>query len=202
MKEHIYNKLVRDNVPDIIREQGGTPVIRTLGDEEYVQCLENKLREEVGEFLEERTLDELGDIIEVLEELAHLQGWTDWEIRHARSEKAQRNGIFRERIFLEKVLEDGHEEEADMADFFNAALPFVAMGLTIALLAANGRRGRKNYLTEGMCLGLALGVGLADALHMELGLAMSLGMLLGAALGQLAPKGGKESSKEDDHETH
>lgn len=88
MKEHIYNKLVRDNVPDIIREQGGTPVIRTLGDEEYVQCLENKLREEVGE------------------ELAHLQGWTDWEIRHARSEKAQRNGIFRERIFLEKVLED------------------------------------------------------------------------------------------------
>lgn len=106
MKEHIYNKLVRGNVPDIIREQGGTPVIRTLGDEEYVQCLENKLREEVGEFLEERTLDELGDIIEVLEELAHLQGWTDWEIRHARSEKAQRNGIFRERIFLEKVLED------------------------------------------------------------------------------------------------
>ena len=90
MKEHIYNKLVRDNVPDIIREQGGTP----------------ELREEVGEFLEERTLDELGDIIEVLEELAHLQGWTDWEIRHARSEKAQRNGIFRERIFLEKVLED------------------------------------------------------------------------------------------------
>ena len=75
MKEHIYNKLVRDNVPDIIREQGGTPVIRTLGDEEYVQCLENKLREEVGEFLEERTLDELGDIIEELEELAHLQGW-------------------------------------------------------------------------------------------------------------------------------
>lgn len=42
----------------------------------------------------------------MLEELAHLQGWTDWEIRHARSEKAQRNGIFRERIFLEKVLED------------------------------------------------------------------------------------------------
>lgn len=70
-----------------------------------------------------------------------------------------------------------------MAEFFNAALPFVAMGLTIALLAANGRRGRKNYLTEGMCLGLALGVGLADALHMELGLAMSLGMLLGGGPG-------------------
>ena len=29
-----------------------------------------------------------------------------------------------------------------------------------------------------------------------------LTILLGAALGQLAPKGGKESTKEDDHETH
>ena len=106
MKERIVNKLVRDYIPDIIQEQGQTPVFRTLDDQEYAQCLEQKLREEVGEFLEERTLDELGDIIEVLEELAHLQGWTDWEIRHARSEKAQRNGIFRERIFLEKVLED------------------------------------------------------------------------------------------------
>lgn len=106
MKERIVNKLVRDYIPDIIREKGQTPVIRTLDDEEFIQCLEKKLREEVEEFLEEKNLDELGDILEVLEELAHLQGWTDWEIRHARSEKAQRNGIFRERIFLEKVLED------------------------------------------------------------------------------------------------
>ena len=106
MKERIVNKLVRDYIPDIIREKGQTPVIRTLDDEEFIQCLEKKLRDEVGELLEEKNRDELGDILEVLEELAHLQGWTDWEIRHARSEKAQRNGIFRERIFLEKVLED------------------------------------------------------------------------------------------------
>ena len=82
-----------------------------------------------------------------------------------------------------------------MADFFNAALPFVAMGLTIALLAANGRRGRKNYLTEGMCLGLALGVGLADALHMELGLAMSLGMLLGRPWASWRPKAGRNLAR-------
>ena len=66
-----------------------------------------KLREEVEEFLEEKNLDELGDILEVLEELAHLQGWTDGEIRRAKEEKAQRNGAFRKRVFLEKVLEEG-----------------------------------------------------------------------------------------------
>ena len=65
-----------------------------------------KLREEVEEFLEEKNLDELGDILEVLEELAHLQGWTDGEIRHTREEKAQTTGLFRERVFLEKVIEE------------------------------------------------------------------------------------------------
>lgn len=89
-----------------------------------------------------------------------------------------------------------------MGDLFMAAIAVLAFVVLVALLWSNQKREKENYLTEGMCLGLALGVGLADALHMELGLAMSLGMLLGAALGQLAPKGGKKSTKEDDHETH
>ena len=96
MKERIVNKLVRDYIPDIIREKGQTPVIRTLDDEEFIQCLEKKLREEVEEFLEEKNLDEL----------AHLQGWTDGEIRHTREEKAQTTGLFRERVFLERVVEE------------------------------------------------------------------------------------------------
>ena len=44
MKERVYNKLVRDNIPDIIRESGETPVIRTLEDEEFRECLGCKLR--------------------------------------------------------------------------------------------------------------------------------------------------------------
>ena len=106
MKERVYNKLVRDSIPDIIQEKGETPVFRTLDDGEFARCLEEKLREEVEEFLAEKSLGELGDILEVLEALARLQGWTAGEIRQAREEKAQRNGVFRERLFLEKVIEE------------------------------------------------------------------------------------------------
>lgn len=105
MAERVYNKLVRDNIPDIIREQGETPVVRTLGDEEYEACLHKKLREEVEEFLSESTLDELSDILEVLEALAGFHGWTDGEIQKARRDKAEARGAFRERVFLEKVIE-------------------------------------------------------------------------------------------------
>lgn len=105
MAERVYNKLVRDYVPDIIREQGETPVIRTLDDGEYEACLQKKLREEVEEFIAESTLDELSDILEVLEALAGVQGWTDGEIQKARRDKAEARGAFRERIFLEKVIE-------------------------------------------------------------------------------------------------
>lgn len=104
MKERVYNKLVRDNIPDIIREGGETPVIRTLEDGEYRECLGKKLREEVEEFLQESNLDELSDILEVLEALANLEGWTDGEIQRTRRNKAESRGAFRERVFLEKVI--------------------------------------------------------------------------------------------------
>ncbi len=113
MAERVYHKLVRDNIPDIIREQGETPVIRTLDDGEYEACLQTKLREEVEEFLLECNLDELSDILEVLEAFSKLHGWTDGEIQKVRRDKAERRGSFRERVFLEKVIEDTEEEPDD-----------------------------------------------------------------------------------------
>ena len=62
------------------------------------------------EFLADSNLDELSDILEVLEALAGLHGWTDGEIQKVRRDKAERRGAFRERVFLEKVLEDTEEE--------------------------------------------------------------------------------------------
>ena len=83
-------------------------------------------------------------------------------------------------------------------------MPFIAIGLAIALLAANARRGRerKNYLTEGMCLGLALGRGLSGLLQMELGLAMSLGLLLGGGFGPAGAQGQEVDKTEEEERDH
>ena len=65
--ERIYNKLVRDNIPSIIKGNGATPITRILNEEEYKKELEKKLYEEYNEVLEasgEDRIEELADMIE------------------------------------------------------------------------------------------------------------------------------------------
>lgn len=95
-----YNKLVRDNIPDIIRAQGETPVVRTLDDEEYRLCLVKKLREETEEFCESGELEELADILEVVFALAKAQGRTVDELMDAYRRKHEARGGFDKRVFL------------------------------------------------------------------------------------------------------
>ena len=67
--ERIYNKLVRDNIPNIIKEKGEEPITRILSDEEYKKELEKKLNEEYQEVLEasgSERVEELADMLEVI----------------------------------------------------------------------------------------------------------------------------------------
>ena len=66
----IYNKLVRDKIPQIIEEKGGKAEIRILSDEEYRTFLEAKLDEEVAEYHRDQCAEELADILEVVYALA------------------------------------------------------------------------------------------------------------------------------------
>lgn len=70
-----------------------------------------------------------------------------------------------------------------MFDFLKAALPFVIIGLCLAILSANYKEGKKTYLSEGMSIGMCFGVAIAASLKMNLGLGISLGMLIGEAIG-------------------
>ena len=74
-------------------------------------------------------------------------------------------------------------------EFMHAALPWIAMGLLLAVFLARGTSRKKDketkedYGSEGMALGMCFGVAMASALHLDIGLGLTLGMLLGLAVG-------------------
>lgn len=101
----VYNKLVRDNIPDIIRKNGEIPHTSILDDEEYLQELKTKLIEETNEFIESEEIVELADILEVVEFLARAKGSNLDEVLKLKENKASKNGAFEKKIFLEYVEE-------------------------------------------------------------------------------------------------
>jgi len=99
-----YDKLVRDRIPDIIRAKGTEPKVRlAASDAEYAHLLREKLREEVAEYLESGSPEELADILEVVRSLASLTGHTPAQVEELRTAKAAARGGFRDRIILEEA---------------------------------------------------------------------------------------------------
>lgn len=70
-----------------------------------------------------------------------------------------------------------------MKDFIFAALPFIIIGICLAIIFANCNNKEKVYLSEGLAIGMCFGVAVASALHINLGLGISIGMLIGEAIG-------------------
>ena len=99
----IYNKLVRDKIPEIIEESGKTCEIEILSDEGYLQMLDKKLDEELAEYHQEQNIEELADLLEVLYATAKARGYSIEELDHVRSEKKKVRGGFDKKILLKSV---------------------------------------------------------------------------------------------------
>ena len=103
----IYNKLVRDKIPEIIKFNGEMPVTRILNDLEYKEELEKKLYEEYQEVLNssgKERIEELADMLEIIKYLAKLENSTLEEVITIAKEKSIKRGAFDNKIFLESVL--------------------------------------------------------------------------------------------------
>ena len=96
----IYNKLVRDKIPEIIEEGGGKAEIRILSDEEYRTFLEAKLDEEVGEYHRDQTPEELVDILEVVYALASARGISQSDLQTLYQKKHNARGGFERKLLL------------------------------------------------------------------------------------------------------
>jgi predicted house-cleaning noncanonical NTP pyrophosphatase (MazG superfamily) len=101
----IYNKLVRDKIPQVIEESGKKCSIRTADKEDHYRLLETKLQEEVQEFLQDKNLEELADVMEVLFGLAESLGYSEGDLVKKRIEKFEERGGFKEGIVLLSVDE-------------------------------------------------------------------------------------------------
>ncbi len=101
----IYNKLVRDRIPEIIEESGKECKIRILNEEEYIQMLDVKLDEELAEYHKDQNVEELADLLEVIYAAAMARGYSIEQLEQIRAAKAEKRGAFQERIFLIEVKE-------------------------------------------------------------------------------------------------
>lgn len=105
-------KLVRDNIPTLIKKNNKIPVVKTLSDKDYKVELYKKLQEEVVEFLSNDNFEELADIIEVIYAIADLQQISRSVLEDVRVKKAIERGGFTERLFLVDV-KDMPSEKSD-----------------------------------------------------------------------------------------
>ena len=105
--EQVYNKLVRDNIPDIIHSNGENPITRILSNDEYKKELERKLYEEYQEVLNTTNtkdrIEELADMLEIMIALAKLEDKTLDDVVEVCKAKRLKRGGFDKKIYLEKV---------------------------------------------------------------------------------------------------
>ena len=102
----VYNKLVRDKIPEIIEASGKTCETDILSDEEYLQMLDKKLDEELAEYHKDQNIEELADLIEVIHAATIARGHTLEELETVRVKKAEKSGGFEKKILLIETIEE------------------------------------------------------------------------------------------------
>lgn len=105
-----YNKLIRDNIPEIIETAGKQCIVEVMNKEEYIDALDCKLTEELMEYQEDKSLEELADLLEVMYAVAVARGYSVEELESVRKEKAEKRGRFEKRLRLKGMIESGIEE--------------------------------------------------------------------------------------------
>ena len=127
-----YDKLVRDDIPDVVRAGGNHPVTRRVDGREYQRYLAAKLREEVDELLDafisedaasaehddalvgereytlvgerdDALLGELADVHAVLDAIGDARGHSRTAVRERAREKADARGGFADGVVLERI---------------------------------------------------------------------------------------------------
>lgn len=100
----MHNKLVRDNIPRIIEQNGEVALCRTLDVVECLSAFRRKLVEEANEVLQadtrSRFLREMADLQEAFEACLEAHHFSLQELRRTRDKLRAEKGAFKDRVFL------------------------------------------------------------------------------------------------------
>ena len=103
VERRTYNKIVRDNIPDIIARKGGLAETVVVTSAEALELLKQKLVEEAEEIIAaepDHLIEELADALEVIQAIAEEAGVPLAKVEEARVQKREERGGFSQRIKL------------------------------------------------------------------------------------------------------
>ena len=103
----LYDKLVRDNIPEIIEDSGKKCDIEILDDDKYLEYLNKKIKEEVDEYLESGEVLELADLEEVLRAILNAKKVSYEDFEEIRLAKVEKRGAFEKKILLKMTYTNG-----------------------------------------------------------------------------------------------
>ena len=105
MSNKIYNKLVRDKIPQIIEQSGKQAILEKVTGKEYLDLLNAKLGEELQEYLDSQSIEELADLDEVVYAILDDQNISIQEFELIRQQKVTEKGAFKDKLMLKEVID-------------------------------------------------------------------------------------------------
>ena len=104
----IYNKLIRDKIPEMIKADNCNPKTRIMDEKEYYIELFRKVVEEGKELAEiknnkKELIKEISDIYEVIDAIIEGYGLDTAEIKSVKEKRRKERGSFKKKLFLEYI---------------------------------------------------------------------------------------------------
>ena len=100
-----YDKLIRDKIPEIIEQSGKKCIVEVMDNDTYIEYLDQKLNEELAEYQQDKSIEELADLLEVMYAVVTARGYSVAELERIRLEKAEKRGAFEKKLLLKSVSE-------------------------------------------------------------------------------------------------